>query len=203
MESTTHCLQKHLDGGFGTLGRVGERRTRLKKQERDLDEAAPAPRLTEHKAPDNNLSGRVLSMQRTYGNAAVTAVVQRKGNGPQSTDAPGAKKKPPPKKEAPAEDYAPKEANPQFHDWSDAALNERSQQELKSGVKNAMHWAAEMQEELWFRHHKDQSAAYAIGVYRAYKEIGDGKREAFWLKVMHGEIKPGQPAQESQAGKEF
>jgi hypothetical protein len=145
----------------------------------------------------------MFSLQRDYGNAAVANVVQRRER-PQSTDAPKTgpppKKPPSPKAAPPPEDFAPTSANPKYGDWTDEALSTRAGNELDSTVKNSWSWAAELYEELWFRH---KTRALATGPWRAYKKIGDAKREKFWEGVMLGAIKPGEKQPESQAGKEF
>ena len=139
----------------------------------------------------------MFALQRAWGNAAVTAAVQRKDR-PASTDAPGHHDSP--KTEPPAEDYAPTAPNPKFSDWTDEALTSRAGAELDSSVKNSWYFAADLYEEYWFRH-KGQGAA--VGPYRAYKKLGDDKREHFWLRVMQGTIKPGEKKAEDQTGKEF
>ena len=142
---------------------------------------------------------RLLSLKRDYGNAAVATMVQRRER-PQSTDAPGHRAKKVVQAPAP-EDFAPTGPNPKYAGRDDADLGDHIEDWTKSNVPNMLYEAVEMSEELWWRHHDRASRAYALGVYRLYKQLGDAKRTAFWLGVFQGTITPGAP--ESQAGKEF
>ncbi|HEX2850006.1 MAG TPA: hypothetical protein VHN98_05620 [Acidimicrobiales bacterium] len=174
---------------------------------RDRDELAEVAGRKKGATADAGASmhDHLLSLQRDYGNTAVTTMVQRKGH-PRaaSTDAPGAKKsKPAPAKE---EDYFPKEHSQRFGSWSDDEIEGHINDWTKPDDKghyspNGLDAAAEGAEELWFRH---QNRAYAMGVWRVYKLTSDSKRTAFWLGVFQGTIKPhSADAAESQAGKEF
>jgi hypothetical protein len=179
----------------------------IRHPERDLEDVveAPAPGA---KKPDEshrpeNVNAHLLSLQRSYGNAAVAGVVQRKPRDrPASTDAPGykGKKVAPPKKEPEQEDYSKEAHHPKYADWTDENLSVRAKSELDQNAKNSWYFAAELYEEYWFRH---QNRGAAMGPWRAYKKIGDTKREEFWLKVMNGAIKPGQPKQEDMSDKSF
>lgn len=179
------------------MGRSGG--ARLRDRDEQVDTTGRGPRRPDRPGT-GAVSDHLLSLQRDYGNTAVTTIVQRKGHPKAaSTDAPGAKKSAPAPKQ---EDYAPTEHSAKYGSWSDDELNGHINDYTKSNVKNGLLAAAEMSEELWFRH-QSQSRAYAMGVWRVYKQLGDDKRTAFWLGVMQGTITPGKHAAEDQAGKEF
>lgn len=147
-----------------------------------------------------NVHEHVLGLQRDYGNQAVTTVVQRREHAA-STDAPGHKAAPP-KKQEKQEDYAPTAPNPKFNGWTDAELTGHATDYEKGDTKNGLAYAIECLEEYWFRH-RDQSRAIAMNIWRDYKKLGDAKREAYWLGVMQGTIKPGHQSSEDMSDKGF
>lgn len=151
-----------------------------------------------------NVSDHLLSMQQSYGNAAVTRIVVQRREKAASTDAPWVKKKPPKiaKKEEPAEDFAPTSPNPKFSTWETADLLIRAETEAESPVRNSLIFAAELMEEHWFR---TKYRPVGLGLYRVYKKLGDSKRAAFWIGVLNGTIKPGEPksADDDMSDKHF
>ncbi|MEA3077443.1 MAG: hypothetical protein QOF60_2351 [Actinomycetota bacterium] len=174
-------------------------------REREVEEVvdAPLPGAKTSTEPDrpSTVSGHLLSLQRNYGNAAVTGVVQRKER-PASTDAPGAKGKKATKKKEPEQtNYAPTEHHPRYGDWTDEALSTRASEAFDQNAKSSWYFAAELYEEYWFRHKEYKPAAMSL--WRVYKKIGDKPREDFWVKVQNGEIKPGKPKTEDMSDKAF
>jgi hypothetical protein len=186
---------------------MGSRRLEGRGRGRDHDELQEGKRPNPANAggaddrSHGNVSDHLLSLQRDYGNEAVTTVVQRRPQAA-STDAPGHHSSRSKKKEAPQEDFAPTEPNPKFNGWTDAELTGHAADAEKGDVKNGLYYAAELYEEYWFRH-KDNGRAIAMSIWRVYKKLPEPKREAFWLGVFQGKIKPGQSSSEDLSDKSF
>ena len=143
---------------------------------------------------DGNLSNHVLSLQRDYGNAAVTTVVQRKGGTSKaaSTDAPGAKKK---GKAAAKADYAPKEpgeatagrtapwlinqGNSYLKSWADAKTPEGKKMAFKQAERYYLG-------AMWI----DPSPMNAQYLVKFYRTVGGDKdpKYLYWLEVQNRAI---------------
>lgn len=188
-------------------GMARKRGHHLQERDESLYKARPLGTGTVERPPPANVSDHLLSMQQSYGNAAVTHMVVQRRDKAASTDAPWMKKKPPKtvkdvKKEEPTEDFAPTSANPKFSTWETSDLLLRAQTEAESSVRNSLYFAAELMEEHWFRL---KYRPVGLGLYRVYKKLGDAKRAAFWIGVLKGTIKPGMPksADEDMSDKHF
>jgi hypothetical protein len=181
----------------------GRGRARADHEQQELqDGGRPSPARVGDSGGPGNVSDHLLSLQRDYGNEAVTTVVQRRG-GAASTDAPGHHVKSRAKHEAPQEDFAPTEPNPKFAGMSDAELTGHADDYSKGATKNGLYYAAELLEEYWFRHKDSAGRAIAMNIWRVYKQLPEPKREAFWLGVFQGRIKPGQASSEDLSDKSF
>ena len=164
---------------------MGYRRAGLHKPERDDGSAAVRGRVDAHRP--QGVRDYVLSLQRAYGNAAVTSVLQRKPHDTAaSTDAPGHHA--PPKKQA-ERDYFPTARN--YPSWDADKLN--------SWIKDHPDTKEEILalEDLWMIGNDRLSVAMQLG--RAYGKQGDEKRSPFWYKVSRREIAPKDP--DDQTGK--
>jgi hypothetical protein len=185
---------------------VGHRKLAARERERDEVHESPAPTPEAKKAEParQGVRERLLSLQRSHGNAAVTVAVQRRETAA-STDAPGykaPKKKAPPKKEAAAEDYAPTARDPGLANWELSALSTEGMKfaSMDGAGKNELSRATELLEEYWFRS-KDRGGAMQIA--RVYQKLHDDKRYAFWMGVSNGSIKPGVKPAEDMSDKAF
>lgn len=168
--------------------------------------------------PSGSLSNHVLNLQRDYGNAAVTTVVQRKGgkagkaSKAASTDAPGYKKKKVEKKAAEA-DFAPKEMGEATKGREVGWLINQGNTYKASGESSKTPAGRKAM--------FDRAAGYYLGVMwisptpgnaqyltNLYKVSGDKARYDYWMKVQTKQIvlpahKAGEEAVEDQTGKEF
>jgi hypothetical protein len=152
------------------------------------DRAATA---TLERPAGTNVRDHLLSLQRDYGNTAVTTIVQRKGSQAASTDAPGAKKKkgPAAKQE---EDFAPKSTR---HNGTADQLRAVAYDYWQgtNGKSMDLQKAAEYLEDAWLLTDNDgQARLMAMNIARIWKDWSEPKRYAFWMKVHTGEIKPKQ-----------
>ena len=145
----------------------------------------------------SSLADHVLSLQRDYGNTAVTGiVVQRapKGKtlGAASTDIKDVIKsnKGPGKgggKKAPVEQTYWPEENPKFRGVDTPTVTAGALKWASQGEdKNTLSLATEYLEEAFVR---QKSKMWIDLLWKTYKKLGDKKREAFWLKVKNGELK--------------
>jgi hypothetical protein len=151
------------------------------------------------------LSDHVLGLQREYGNAAVTTVVQRRER-PQSTDAPGAKKPPKPKpgKVPPTpvvEDFRPTKPHSVYGKWDTARIEGWIKDHGDDAKGLDAKGIAQMYDELYLRNPNWQRG---INNYRAWSKVkGEEKRAKFWLDWFNSKGKLLDPKPESMVGKEF
>ena len=135
--------------------------------------------------PDT-INGRLISLQQSYGNKAVTSAIQRDKR--QSTDAPG-KKKPKPKPEAAKEYFWPTQRR--YPAEGEGALLERANQDAQSTVKNDLLTAAWRYEDYFLL---TKQIAVGKPLSAVYAKIGDEKRSKFWDDVRLKNIKVGEEA---------
>lgn len=165
-----------------------------------------------------NVRDHLLSLQRDYGNGAVTSMVVQRKDGPASTDAPGAKKKAPPaKKKGPSDEekYVPKPDSTlssnsvgDLVQWgNDAVEHAEGAKGTPKDVKNQHDiWyekAVRYYGQAWLKMPSKPGRQVAMYIYKAYKAWGDASAAAFWLKVGAGEIDPKAPKQEDMSDKAF
>ena len=188
---------------------MGERRRRKV----DSDEALQSlpgsgGRLVAREAGGSgSLGDHVLGLQRDYGNAAVTTVVQRKER-PQSTDAPWAKKAPKPKpgkaaKEPVIEDFRPKSGSTEYttSKWPTDRIEGWIKDHGATATGLDAKGIARMEDELYFR---DPNWQRGINNYRAWNKVkGEEKRAKFWFDWFHSRGKLLDPKPVSMVGKEF
>lgn len=185
---------------------MGERRRRrgIDGDERASGGPGAAGTLTRGHSGGSNVTDHVLGLQRDYGNAAVTTVVQRKER-PQSTDAPWVKKKPKPKpgkvtKEPVIEDLRPKSADKEYSTWEDARLEGWIKDHGETAKGSTAKQIAQMWEELYWR---KPNWMMGLNISRAWKKVPDDKKAKFWLDWFNSKGKLLDPKPESQVGKEF
>ena len=187
---------------------MGERRRR----KADSDEALRAQpgggvRIVAREARGSgSLGDHVLGLQRDYGNAAVTTVVQRKER-PQSTDAPWVKKnakKPKPAKvakEPVIEDFRPTKPHSQYGQWDTPRIEGWIKDHGATATGHDAKGIAQMEDELYLRNPNWQRG---INNYRAWSKVkGEEKRAKFWFDWFHSKGKLLDPKPESMVGKEF
>ena len=172
------------------------RRQHARLRERD-DISAPGGGVAVRSA-GRTLSDHVLSLQRDYGNAAVTGlVVQRapkgkgKSLGAASTDIKdvikvktgggGGKGK-----KAPAEETFWPTENPKFRGVDTPTVTAGALKWSQMDDKNSLYLATEYLEEAFLR---QKTRMWVEQLWKTYKKLGDKKREAFWLKVKNHELK--------------
>jgi hypothetical protein len=146
-------------------------------REEQLAAGAPA-HISEARAGGGNVRDHLLSLQRDYGNGAVTSVIQRKGGG---------KKGPKPKHE---ENFAPTSLH--YNGTKDVQKSMAMDYwQGTNGKSMDLEKAAKYMEDVWFLEDDDgQARSVALNVARIWKEWSEPKRYAFWIKVHTGEIKP-------------
>ena len=159
------------------------------------------------------MTTQLLSLQREYGNAAVTEVVQRRER-PQSTDAPqakGAAKPGKPGKKPVADDFAPKTMGEATKgrepgwliDQGNKYLDNAKSAKSPSGEASEFHIAESYFLGLMWIDPSPTNTQYLVNLYDA---SGDKSRKQYWLKVQHKEIvlprhKAGEEAVEDMTGK--
>lgn len=138
-----------------------------------------------------NVADHVLGLQREYGNAAVTMVVQRAPKSrAASTDNPGYKKRGKGQKPPVQENYAPTSLH--YNGTLDQQRSAATDYWRGTNGKTMdLEKAAKYMEDVWLLTEGDGPArAVALNVSRIWKEWSEPKRAAFWMKVHTGEIKP-------------
>ena len=173
------------------------RRQHTRLRERD-DISAPGGG-TAVRTAGKSLTDHVQSLQRDYGNAAVTGlVVQRAPKGRKSmaasTDIKDVikikDKKKGPGKKAPVEETFWPTANPKFEKIKPEDLNQitgPALQHAKADDKNTLLVATEFLEEAYLR---TKARMWADILYKTYKKLNDKKRADFWLKVATRQLEP-------------
>jgi hypothetical protein len=154
-----------------------------------------------------NLSDHVLGLQRDYGNAAVTTVVQRTPKSKAaSTDAPWIKKKAPKpskvSKEPVIEDLRPKTGSKEYTTslWPSERLEGWIKDHGATAKGQTAKDIARMYEELYYR---KPNWMMGLNISRAWKAGGDDKRAKFWMDYFNSKGKLLDPKPESMEGKEF
>ena len=171
------------------------RRQHTRLRERD-DISAPGGGVAVRTA-GKSLTDHVLSLQRDYGNAAVTGfVVQRAPKGKKSmaasTDIKDVIKIKPGKtggkgaKPAAEETFWPTE-NPKFRGVDDPTVTSGALKWARMDGKNELSLATEYLEEAYLR---TKARMWADLLWKTYKKLGDKKRENFWLKVATRQLEP-------------
>jgi hypothetical protein len=166
---------------------AGGKRTRRVHQ-RDDGTFEVAGALATDRSAGGNVHEHLTSLQRSYGNQAVTTLVQRKGGGRRrpprqaSRDVPG--------KAAPkVPDFFPKDDVSASLAARDIAwLEYVAPLEYKNGSRAK---AAKLYEELVYKKRRDinEVKKYAAILHMAYGST-DPERSLYWMKVAKGEIRP-------------
>jgi hypothetical protein len=154
----------------------------------DWDELRTDPDREKREAPREPMpdapTARILELQQSSGNAAVTRLVQRRER-PQSTDAPGA---------GHGHGHAP--AKPKTLQPNPEVEKFRSLAEKVEGIQDALRFASDAQEEkkiakaiaMYERAYElGHQQAIGLTLYRLYKELGDAAHADHWMRVFHGE----------------
>lgn len=158
---------------------------------RERDDISAAGGGVAVRTAGKSLTDHVLSLQRDYGNAAVTGVVvQRAPKGRKSmaasTDMKDVIKIKPDKKagksakKEPAEETFWPTPNAKFANSDISYLSGEASKWAKLDDKNSLYLTTEFCEELYLR---TKALMWADVLWKTYKKLGDTKREGFWLKV--------------------
>ena len=162
-------------------------------RERD-DISAPGGGV-EVRSAGKSLTDHVQSLQRDYGNAAVTGlVVQRAPKGRKSMaastdikDVIKIKDKKGPGKKAPVEETFWPTENPKFRGADTSSVTSGALKWAQMDGKNELSLATEYLEEAYLR---TKARMWADLLYKTYKKLGDKKRSEFWLKVATRQLEP-------------
>jgi hypothetical protein len=145
---------------------------------RDDDRAQGVGTAVAEPGKERNLHDRVLGLQRDYGNAAVTTIVQRKG---------GAKGK--------GKAAAPKE--PDFFPAYDASLTGTPGEMRSAGlgmvasddpdrIRRGIHFYEQAYLRTDGKEHRSDGNILSNG----YRKLGKAEQAAWWMKVSSGAIDP-------------
>ena len=172
---------------------MGRRQGRVR--ERDEQISGPGGGVKLHTGPaGKSLTDHVLSLQRDYGNTAVTGVfVQR---APKSRKSMAAStdikdvikvKAGKGKKKAPVEETFWPTENAKFRGVDTPTVTAGALKWAQVDGQNTQLLATEYAEEAYLR---TKARMWADILYKLYKKLGDKKRQEFWLKVMTRQLEP-------------
>ena len=175
------------------------RRQHGRLRERDPEISGPAGGVAlAVRSKGTSLTDHVLSLQRDYGNAAVTGVVvqrapKRRKSMAASTDIKDVIKIKPGKaagasaKKAPAEETFWPEANAKFRGVDTPTVTAGALKWAQVDGKNTQLLASEYAEEAYLR---TKARMWADLLWKIYRKVGDKKRADFWLKVTTRQLEP-------------
>ena len=146
---------------------------------RDHDEVRGGTAVLDRPSRGGNVRDHLLSLQREYGNSAVTTmVVQRKGGGKG-----GGKKAPKVENYLPEWDATITSKPGELRQSANPMLSAPEEWQVRKGI----HWY----EQAYLRETSENLRKMdALTISRAYGKLGESARAGWWMKVHTGEIDP-------------